>query len=131
MSNLELTYFDYAEFDSPDEPGSGKKYMDEEFLMKLDVARSIANTPFKITSGYRSEAHTEILKNKGYKVAKNSAHRHGHAVDIACTDSIKRYKIINALITVGLNRIGIGKTFIHTDNMKTGGKTPNVIWTYY
>ena len=46
-----LNYFNYNEFDSPDEIGSGMPTdqggkMDKEFLYKLDEARMFAGTPF-------------------------------------------------------------------------------------
>ena len=43
--------------------GSGEA-MDKEFLSRLDQARSLADIPFRITSGYRSEAHN--LKVVGF-----------------------------------------------------------------
>ena len=48
-------YFEYGEFDSPDQAGS-YKHMDVDFLNKLAQARKIAAVGFKITSGYRSPA---------------------------------------------------------------------------
>ena len=49
-----LKYFKFSEFDSPDKPESGKD-MDGTFIQLLDKARGIANIPFRITSGYRTE----------------------------------------------------------------------------
>jgi len=43
-----MKYFNYAEFDSPDLPGSGVE-MQGNFLSMLDEARGIAGIPFKIT----------------------------------------------------------------------------------
>jgi zinc D-Ala-D-Ala carboxypeptidase len=95
--------------------------MDIEFVQKLDLARSIAKTPFGINSAVRCEAHNG--KSGG---RKNSAHLTGNAVDIRCTDSNKRYLIIDALIRVGFNRIGIYDKFIHVDNDNT--KPARVAW---
>ena len=77
-----LNYFNFQEFDSPDEIGSGMPTdqggkMNKEFLFKLDEARMLAGTPFKITSGYRTEAH-----NKKVGGVKGSSHTKGCAVDI-------------------------------------------------
>lgn len=121
-SNLDLKYFKLSEFDCPCEKGSGKK-MDKKFLEKLDYARHNAGIPFKITSGYRCEEHN--LKVGG---RVGSSHLKGLAVDIAYTGSRERYIIVNALISVGINRIGIGKSFIHCDidNLKD----QDVIWLY-
>ena len=40
-----MKYFTYQEFDSPDEPGSGKN-MNADFLDLLDHAREEAEIPF-------------------------------------------------------------------------------------
>ena len=117
-----MKYFKLSEFDSPDMVGSGEA-MDKEFLSRLDQARSLADVPFKITSGIRTEAH-----NRKVGGVSDSSHLLGYAADIACTNSVLRHKILTALIKVGFSRIGIAKTFIHVDN--DPGKPENVIWTY-
>ena len=117
MKNFEL-----YEFDSPDEPGSGSN-MQKDFLDKLDAAREIANVPFVINSGYRSQA-----RNKKVGGVKNSSHTTGWAADIACSNSRDRYITVNALMSAGFNRIGIGDTFIHVDCDPK--KSENVMWTY-
>lgn len=123
-----IKFFHLSEFDSPDEVGSGK-YMKLDFVRKLDEARELANVSFKITSGFRTKAYNEQLKLRGYKASNNSAHLKGVAADIATPTSEIRYKVLSALIRVGFNRIGIGKTFIHADTDHT--KTPEVCWHYY
>lgn len=96
--------------------------MDKDFLAKLDKAREFAKVPFVINSAYRSPEHPESIKNP------TSSHIKGLAVDIKATDSRTRYKVLNALIQVGFNRIGIADTFIHVDDDKD--KSQQVIWTY-
>ena len=96
--------------------------MDVNFLAKLDEAREFAGIPFVINSAYRSPTHPESIKNP------TSSHIKGLAVDIKSNDSITRFKMLNALIAVGFNRIGIAKTFIHVD--LDYDKSQNVIWTY-
>lgn len=118
----DMKYFDISEFDSPDAPGSGKN-MNEFFLGNLDDARGIAGIPFTITSGYRTIEHNDRIGG-----VDSSSHTAGYAVDIACRDSRSRWLIINALILVGFNRIGVADTFIHVDADPT--KPENVIWTY-
>jgi len=120
-----IKYFDLSEFDSPDDTGSGEN-MDLDFVRSLDEAREIAGIPFKITSGYRTPKHNTYVGG-----VLNSSHMNipCNACDIEISDSSTRYKVINSLLKVGVNRIGIGKNFIHCDTDKD--KSPNVIWHYY
>ncbi len=122
-----LKHFDFEEFDCPTLEGSGLPTTDGgkmnlDFLHKLDEARELAGVPFKITSGYRSPQHNLDV---GGRVG--SSHIKGLAVDIACVNSHQRQKILTALIQVGFKRIGIGKTFLHTD---LDNDKPNAIWLY-
>ena len=122
-----LKYFDFEEFDCPTLEGSGLPTTDGgkmnlDFLHKLDEARELAGVPFKITSGYRSPQHNLDV---GGRIG--SSHIKGLAVDIACVNSHQRQKILTALIQVGFKRIGIGKSFIHSD---LDPEKPNAIWLY-
>lgn len=84
--------------------------MNEEFMKVLDDARELAGVPFKLTSAYRTKEY-ELSKGR----TGTSSHCKGVAVDIYCTDSRKRYLIVQSLIAVGFMRIGIAKNFIHVD----------------
>ena len=122
-----LKHFNFEEFDCPTLEGSGLPTTDGgkmnlDFLHKLDEARELAGVPFKITSGYRSPQHNLDV---GGRVG--SSHIKGIAVDIACVNSHQRQKILTALIQVGFKRIGIGKSFIHSD---LDPDKPNAIWLY-
>lgn len=101
-----LTFFKADEFSKPEE-------MDYGLLLRLNNARKIARTPFEITSSYR----TDDLE---------SSHAYGLAVDIACTDSSKRWRIVEACITAGFNRIGIYDKHIHVD--VDPAKAQDVMW---
>lgn len=104
-----------------EEINNGK--MNDEFLLKLDRAREVAQIPFKINSAYRTKEHNAKIGG-----SPNSSHLKGLAVDISVTDSRQRFIVLNALIEVGFNRIGIADTFIHVDS--STDKAQNVIWTY-
>jgi uncharacterized protein YcbK (DUF882 family) len=117
-----VKYFTHAEFDSPDSPDSGSN-MDQSFLRMLDSAREAAGTPFRINSGFRTPKH-----NKKVGGSENSSHLRGFAADIHVTSNSTRYVILEALLNVGFNRIGVAGTFIHVDADPI--KTKNVIWTY-
>jgi zinc D-Ala-D-Ala carboxypeptidase len=97
--------------------------MDADFLAKLDEARELANIPFTINSAYRNADQNARVGGK-----PNSSHLRGLAVDIRVNDSSTRYIVLNALISVGFNRIGVEGSFIHVDDDKS--KSDKVVWTY-
>ena len=97
--------------------------MDQEFLLKIDRAREVAQIPFVINSAWRS-----VEKNKEVGGKSNSSHLKGLAVDISVTNSRQRFIGLKALIQAGFNRIGVAKTFIHVDDDKD--KDPEVVWVY-
>jgi zinc D-Ala-D-Ala carboxypeptidase len=116
-------YFNWSEFDSNGDPGSGKVHMNEQFVRILDDVRACAGIPFFINSGYRTPAHNAAVGG-----VPNSSHVKGLAADIAAiTDSQKR-TIAQCAIRNGITRIGWGNTFIHLD-MDTE-KTQHVTWGY-
>jgi zinc D-Ala-D-Ala carboxypeptidase len=123
---MKFRNFSYDEFDSPLQEGSGQ-LMSDELITMLDDARDLAGVSFKITSGYRVEADIQRLKKAGYKVSAKSSHLKGLAADIAC-DNSTRFKILDSLLKVGFNRIGIANSFIHVDI--DPDKPPFTIWTY-
>ena len=102
--------------------------MSPKILEMLDQAREKYDKPIKITSGYRTQAYNEDLKARGYKASKNSSHLKGLAVDIHCNNSKDRFELVDILLDVGFNRIGIANTFIHADIDED--KPTHLIWTY-
>jgi len=118
---MKLKYFQIEEFACP---CCKKADMKEDFLVMLDKARELAETPFVITSGFRCEKHNREVGGKD-----NSSHLKGYAADISALTSDKRYKIVYGLISAGFKRIGIGKEFIHADCDPELPK--GVIWIYY
>lgn len=125
----DFKHFSWKEFDCKSGKGKGIDNMDKEFICLLDDARGIAGVPFKITSGYRTPEYNKSLLEQGYKGSKNSSHTKGIAADIYAKDSFTRFKIVTALMIVGINRIGIGNNFIHCDIDED--KSQQVLWTYY
>lgn len=117
-----MKYFNYDEFDSPDELGSGK-HMDQDLLNMIDRARALYGKPIVVNSGFRTESH-----NKKVGGVSSSSHLKGLAIDVACIRSKDRFEMLTALIEAGFNRIGVASTFIHVDIDKN--KSQNVIWTY-
>jgi uncharacterized protein YcbK (DUF882 family) len=86
----------------------------KELVERLENARKTAQTSFRITSGLRTIGHNMEIGGK-----ENSAHLTGEAVDIACTDSQRRMRIVKALLQAGFNRIEIAPYHIHCDISRT------------
>lgn len=95
--------------------------IDDNLTAKLDKARELADTPFRINSGYRCEVH-----NANVGGVKGSSHTKGYAADIAVNGSANRFTILCSLLDAGFNRVGVYKTFIHVD--VDPDKPSNVIW---
>tara|TARA_R110002020_G_scaffold49786_2_gene141406 strand:- start:4802 stop:5185 length:384 start_codon:yes stop_codon:yes gene_type:complete len=125
----DFKHFSYKEFDCKSGKGKGIDNMDHYFICLLDDAREIAGIPFRITSGYRTPEHNTAMLEQGYKTSKTSSHLKGLAADIYANDPIIRYKILTALLSVGISRIGIANNFIHCDIDKE--KPQNLVWSYY
>jgi len=103
-----MKFFKDSEFEC--KCGCGLNIINEDLTNKLDKAREIAGIPFVINSAFRCETH-----NKNIGGVANSSHLKGLAVDIKALTSIDKYKIVNALMSVGFKRILLYKTFIHCD----------------
>jgi len=101
----------------------GKNWIDARVV---ELARRIEERigqRLKITSGYRCEAH-----NKAVGGSETSSHLGGLAVDVACDTSRLRWQILNAVIREEINRIGIGRNFVHLDIDRA--KDARVVWLY-
>ena len=125
---MKFKYFTYKEFDCKGGQGKGEN-MNDDFICLLDDARELAGIPFKITSGYRTPEYNKQLIDYGFQASITSSHIQGLAADIEVKNSENRFRIVGALVSVGIYRLGIGKDFIHCDIDEN--KKPNLIWTYY
>ena len=91
------------------------------FVIKLQLARTIAGIPFKILSGCRCNEH-----NEKFGGVKNSAHTRCLAADIEVNPKT-REKILSALRQAGFIRIGKADSFLHCDIDKD---LPQMEWKY-
>ncbi len=95
-----------------------------ELVKILDNARGLSGTQYKITSGYRTKE-----KNKQVGGVPNSSHTKGLAVDLACTDNIKRTLILKGLYNCGSDLfIEICKSHIHVDIDKSIHSLGQTMW---
>lgn len=118
-------YFGEAEFLRCTPPCS-REDMNQDFLDLMDDVRHKAGIPLVINCAYRSRDY-DLKKGR----SGNSAHTRGLAVDIRCTTSENRYKIVKAALECGIQRIGIGKNFVHIDKGETAGLPAPVVFHYY
>ena len=94
--------------------------MNERFMEQLEALREYLGFPLVLNSAYRCIKHpVEAVKEKG------GFHTLGRAVDIKCSDSTTRYKIISAAPRFGFRGIGVSDKFIHLDN-----RNKAVMWLY-
>lgn len=97
--------------------------MRAEFVRLLDKARHISGVPYAINSGYRTPEHNAQVGG-----VEDSAHLDGWAADIATPTNAIRYAVLRGLFSVGFNRVGIGRGFVHVDQHPL--KAGRVVWTY-
>lgn len=104
---------------------TGLDGMQKEFMDKLQHARRLAGFGFIINSGYRHPTHP-VEAVKGHS---RGEHTRGLCADIRVSDSHQRFKLIQAAIGVGFNRIGIAEGFVHV-GLGGDGLSPEVAWLY-
>ena len=103
--------------------GCGQCDMQKDHMDMLFKARIRASIPFIVNSGFRCAWHNN---NEGGSVT--SDHLTGYGTDIQAKSGRARWIIFNALLSVGFNRIGIGRTFIHAGSDPANPE--KVIWAY-
>ncbi len=57
----------------------------------------------------------EIVITSAFRDGDVRCHGKGLAVDLACTDSNDRYRLVTALTRAGIDRIGLYSAHIHAD----------------
>ena len=95
-----------------------------ELVDLMDKMRGECGFSWIVTSGYR----TVVENNKLPNSVEDLAHTTRGAADIYMVDSRKRQILLDVVRKNGINRIGLGKNFIHIDISKT--LPQNVTWNY-
>jgi zinc D-Ala-D-Ala carboxypeptidase len=114
-----VNHFKISEFDCP---CCGANEMSQTLLTLADIGREQSGVPWVINSAYRCEAHNASVRSK------SDVHPKGLAIDVSTPNSRTRFRVLQAMIDLGFNRIGMGSNFIHGDIDST--KDINVMWTY-
>ena len=94
-----------------------------ELVILLDNIREALGMPLVVNSGYRCRLHNEEVGG-----SPSSSHLKGLAVDLKVPTSRIRFLLLRALLSSGIERIGLGKDFIHVD--LDPDKPPKVAWHY-
>jgi zinc D-Ala-D-Ala carboxypeptidase len=113
-------HFDLNEFACP---CCGRNEISRPFVGLLDQARELVNIPFRVSSGYRCQAH-----NRQVGGVRDSEHLRGFAADILAVDSENRFLIVSAALQVGIRRIGIHEHFVHLGVSRL--HNPDVLFLY-
>lgn len=110
-------------------PACSLQDMSQEFMDLLDKVRDEVGFPVKLNSAYRTKEHD--LK-KGRTGTGPHTFAPCEAVDIACTESARRFELVRTFLNYGVVRIGIAKTFIHVDISKRveSNHVQCLIWLY-
>ena len=99
------------------------------FLITLNQLEHDCGFTLRINSGLRQPDHNASVGGVSDSAHLPDENGVGHAADLDCPNSWQRLIIVKKAIALGINRIGIGKTFIHVDDSVT--LPQNVCWTYY
>jgi len=113
--------FSFSEFTCP---CCGEIKISLELVRKVQLLRDAFGRPIRINSAYRCQKHNETVGG-----SPTSSHLKGLALDLAVSTSPDRFFFISKLLRLGIDRIGIGKDFLHFDLDEE--KPKGVIWTYY
>lgn len=122
-------YFKLSEFDQPGLPGSGEKFMDREFLRRLDFLRENVGGPLIVNpgGGWRSPEWDRARGRSGV-----GWHTKGQAADLA-VDPATIHDVLWFVMNVpfygvGINRKnGVPTGFIHVDDRP---KEQRSVWSY-
>lgn len=119
-----LMYLTWDMFDSPDQPGSGYKFMEREPVLALDGAIHMMSRKM-YTEIVRAYVSPNIARQLG--LSMNDSHRIGKAILLRVPDAKKKRDLFEGLIAMGVPRIALQRNGMHdlvyfdTDDQKERG----------
>ena len=110
-----LMYLTWDQFDSPDSPGSGYKFMEREPVLILDQIVNKIKRNLDITLGYTSKVYADKIS-----LPSQDSHRVGKAIRVRVLNSKKRYDFVKHLILFDIKRIAVSRDTVYfdTDSLK-------------
>jgi len=108
--------------------GCGEELMKGPFMQKVIGIRRFAPFKFLVFSAYRCPTYNDTVSSTGIA----GPHTTGRAIDITVGNSWQRNWLVAQAIKAGFNRIGVGRNFIHLDDLTISDGFPeDVMWHYY
>lgn len=109
----------------------GKSEMDGEFMKTLQSIRDEMQRPLRITSGFRCQAHNQIISTTG----KDGPHTKAKACDILISgaDAMRLFAVAqkHGVSGIGMNQRGEhSKRFVHLDTLTPEEGPRPTVWTY-
>jgi len=110
-----LQYLRWSQFDSPDNPGSGYRFMERDTVLILDMVVHKTKMNLNIILGYVTPKYARL---KG--MVSTDSHRIGKAVRIRILEPKKRGRLVKALHELGVKRVAVDHEMVYfdTDNQK-------------
>lgn len=110
-----LTFLTWSQFDSPDNKGSGKIFMEREPVLILDEVIRRTRMTLDIRMGYATPKYARMMG-----LTSKSQHRTGKAILLRVLCPKKRWKLIYNLMELGVTHIGLGREemYFDTDDLK-------------
>ncbi len=107
---VELEFFKENEFACP---CCGLVGTTERTMLAVDQLRAMVGFAISISSATRCPSHNQIVGGSKYSDHLSTNIFGCTGLDIFCVDSIQRFKIISAAISLGFKKIGIYESHVH------------------
>lgn len=99
-----------------------------DFVRKLDALRDKLKQPFKINSGCRCERFNQgVIRGDPGSPHVSGPDGQSCAVDVFVPNGQYRADLLTAAFAIGFSGVGIGRTWIHLDDLPRG---EHVVWIY-
>ena len=110
MDTEGLKVLKWSMFDTPEQLGSGKMFMETEPVIILDAVFRKERLSGFIHLGYTSKTYADKIA-----LPSSSPHRVGKGVKLKCLNKEKRFTFVKGLIQFGIQRIHLHDESIYFD----------------